>query len=268
MSESIFLEDRGRFLPTELARGPWDPQALHGGAPAALIADAFERHEPAGETAIARLGYDFLRPIPFAPLTLSVTTLRAGRRVQELAAELHADTGDGDGLLICRARALRVARLPPHLPELPGGSAAERSLPDAQEGEPFNFSLSGSEQTSFAVSAMEMRWLTDPSVLGRGQVWMRMRHPLLPGRPASPVALLAGTADFGNGVGAALSFSDYLFINADLTIHLHRPPLGEWIGIDARTLLQEGALGLAESVLHDHQGPVGRGFQAVVVAAR
>ncbi len=33
-------------MPTEHARGPWDPQALHGGAPAALIADAFERLEP------------------------------------------------------------------------------------------------------------------------------------------------------------------------------------------------------------------------------
>lgn len=267
MNESIFLEDRGRFLPTELARGPWDPQALHGGAPAALIADAFERHEP-GETQIARLGYEFLRPIPFAPLTLTITTLRAGRRVQELAAELHADTGEGDGLLICRATALRVARLPLHLPELPADSTAEQTMPDAQEGEPFNFSLSGTEQTSFAASAIEMRWLTDASALGRGQVWMRMRHPLLPGRPASPLARLAATADFGNGIGAGLSFVDYLFINADLTIHLHRQPQGEWVGIDARTLLHEGAMGLAESVLHDHQGPVGRGFQAVVVAAR
>jgi hypothetical protein len=267
MSQSIFLEDRGRFMPTELARGPWDPQALHGGAPAALIADAFEGHEPSGETEIARLGYEFLRPIPFAPLTLSLTTLRAGRRVQELAAELQADTGEGEALPICRATALRIARLPARLPELPAGSTASQTMA-AEDGEPFNFSLSGSEQTSFASSAMEMRWLTDASALGRGQVWMRMRHPLLPDRPASPLACLAATADFGNGIGAALPFADYLFINADLTIHLHRPPEGEWIGIDARTLLHEGAIGLAESVLHDHDGPVGRGFQAVVVAAR
>ncbi len=268
MSESIFLEDRGRFMPTELARGPWDPQALHGGAPAALIADAFERHEPSGETAIARLGYEFMRPIPFAPLTLSVRTLRAGRRVQELTAELHADTGTGDGPLICRATALRVAHLPARLPELPAGSRAERRMPGQEEGKPTSFSLSGSEQTSFASNAMEMRWLTDASALGRGQVWMRMRHHLLPGRPASPLARLAGTADFGNGVGAALPYSDYLFINADLTVHLHRQPQGEWMGIDATTLLQEGAIGLAESVLHDERGPVGRGFQAVVVAPR
>ncbi len=90
MSESIFLLDGERFLPTEHARGPWDPQALHGGAPAALLTAAFERMEPGSELTIARLGFEFLRPIPFGPLTLSTRIVRAGRRVQELAGELHA----------------------------------------------------------------------------------------------------------------------------------------------------------------------------------
>jgi Thioesterase-like superfamily len=268
MSESIFLQDSGRFLPTELARGPWDPQALHGGAPAALIADAFERHEPAADTAIARLGFEFLRPIPFAPLALSISTVRAGRRVQELACELHADLGDGATALICRATALRVARVPERLPDPPAGSPAEQTMPGPDEGQAFRFSLSGSEVTSFASGAMEMRWLDDPSVLGPARVWMRLGHPLVPGRPLTGLGRLAATADFGNGVGAALPFAEFVFVNADLTIHLHRPPQGEWIGIEARTLLHEGGTGLAESVLHDLDGPVGRAFQALVVAAR
>ncbi len=80
---------------------------------------------------------------------------------------------------------------------------------------------------------------------------MRLRHPLLPGEQLTPLARLAATADFGNGVGAALPFERFLFINADLTIHLQRQPRGEWIGLDARTLLHSGGTGLAESVLHD-----------------
>ena len=56
-------------MPTEHARGPWDPRALHGGAPAALITAAFERMEPGAELPIARLGFEFLRPIPLAPLS-------------------------------------------------------------------------------------------------------------------------------------------------------------------------------------------------------
>ncbi len=76
-----------------------------------------------------------------------------------------------------------------------------------------------------------------------------------PASELTPLARLAATADFGNGVGAALPFERFLFINADLTIHLHRQPRGEWIGIDARTLLHPGGTGLAESVLHDVHGP-------------
>jgi hypothetical protein len=49
MADSILSRDGGRFEPTEHARGPWDPRALHGGAPAALITSAFERMEPGSE---------------------------------------------------------------------------------------------------------------------------------------------------------------------------------------------------------------------------
>ena len=34
----LFERDGTRFVPTQLARGPWSPKALHGGAPAALFA--------------------------------------------------------------------------------------------------------------------------------------------------------------------------------------------------------------------------------------
>jgi hypothetical protein len=97
---------------------------------------------------------------------------------------------------------------------------------------------------------------------------MRLGYPLLPGEPLTPLARVAATADFGNGVSATLPFERFLFINADLTIHLHRPPLGEWIGLDARTLLYPGGTGIAESVLHDTSGPVGRAFQTLVVQPR
>jgi len=91
---------------------------------------------------------------------------------------------------------------------------------------------------------------------------------LLPGEPMSPLARAVAAADFGNGVGAELPFDRFLFINADLTLHLQRAPEGDWIGIDARTLLSVGGPGLAESVLHDESGPIGRAFQTLVVQPR
>jgi hypothetical protein len=260
MSESIFLADGERFVPTEYARGPWDPNALHGGAPAALMAAAFERMQPGEGLSIARLGFELLRPIPFAPLSLSLRIVRPGRRVQELAGELHA----GDEL-ICRASALRVQEVPR---ELPGDAPEDATMDGPESGKAVRFALDDSERTGFALSAMEMRWLSDPWALGPGRVWMRLRHPLVPGEPLTPLARLAATADFGNGVSAALPFDRFLFINADLTIHLQRQPRGEWIGLDARTLLHGGGTGLSESVLYDVHGAVGRAFQTLVVQPR
>jgi acyl-CoA thioesterase len=276
MSDSIFIADGECFLPSEHARGPWDPGALHGGAPAALMTAAFERLEPGAQLRIGRLGFEFLRPIPLAPLTLSTDIVRPGRRVQELAGELRA----GDQL-VARASALRVqavpaaaaaaavteAQQPPREPGTPAANPPER-MPPPGSGTPARFALNDSSDASFAATAMEMRWLDDPHALGPAQVWMRLRYPLLPDEPLTPLMRLAATADFCNGVSAALPFERFLFINADLTIHLQREPQGEWIGLDARTRLHDGATGLAEAVLHDERGPLGRAFQTLVIQER
>ena len=295
MAESIFERDGESFLPTEHARGPWSPQALHGGAPAALFTTAFERMQPGEDLRIGYINVAYLRPLVSAPMELSTRVVRPGRRVQELAGELHSG-----GELICRASALRIAAVPEGLPspedpaaedppaddtaaeDLPAGerpaedpaagppmpSWAEPELPPPSAAREVSFALNSSDEPSFGATAMEMRWFGDPWSLGPGRVWMRLRMPLLPGEPATALARVAAVADFGNGVSAALPFDRFLFINADLTIHLTRPPRGEWIGLDARTHLHPGGAGLAESVLHDEHGPIGRAFQTLVVQAR
>ncbi len=274
MSESVFLADgspaRGqtdeRFLPTELARGPWDPMALHGGAPAALMTAAMERFEPGSELRIGRLSFEFLRPIPMAPLSLEVELLRPGRRVQELGCALFAHRPGAEPELVCRGGALRVSPVPSGLPA--AGEAPQASIRPLTEARPRTVGLDRSETVSFASSAIEMRWFEDPWALGPGQVWQRLRAPLLPDREPTPITRLAASADFGNGISASLPFDAFLFINADLHVHLHRAPRGEWIGLDARTVLAEDGAGLAESVLHDESGPVGRAFQTLVVQPR
>jgi hypothetical protein len=266
MEDAVFRREGERLLPTGLARGPWEPQALHGGAPAALLAAAFERLEPGAELRVARLGFEFLRPVPMAPLALSLRIVRPGRRVQELAGELVAQAG-GEPQPVVRASALRVQDVPAGVP-----AAAPRGvspLPPPERCEPVRFALDDDATSeSFAAGAMEMRADGDPRRLGPAHVWMRLRTPLVAGEPLTPLARLAATADFGNGVGAALPFDRFLFINADLGVHLWRPPRGDWIGLDAQTVIEPGGTGLAESVLHDEAGPVGRAFQTLVVHPR
>ena len=85
---------RARYEPTEHARGPWDPRALHGGAPAALIARAFERLEPG-----ALVDFDLIlgaRPIATMARVISCAEEASGRHRVELGfvamAQLDRDT--------------------------------------------------------------------------------------------------------------------------------------------------------------------------------
>ncbi len=224
-----------------------------------------------------------------APLQLSTRIVRPGRRVQELEAELRAvgsGDGQGDGELVCRAHALRIVPAPEELPALAVRVVQESEpapLPGRQEGHSVRFAPDGVEHTSFAASAMEMRFLHGrplkgqlPEVgvssahapVGTAGVWMRLRCPVIPGEAPSPLVYAMAAADFGNGIAAALPFDKYLFINADLTVTFNRRPAGEWIGLDARTLLHPGGIAWAQSVLHDERGPFGLATQALVVQPR
>jgi hypothetical protein len=300
MSDTLFVPaSAGRVTPTEHARGPWDPNALHGGAAAALITHAFEQVQPTGEPRpapdrelrFARLGFEFLKPIPFAELEVRTEIVRNGRRVQELAAQLiafpkrgsSADIGPNAGSsaipggspeeLIGRASALRLQPVPDGLPDgddrltLPGPDPIS-PLPGPKGGQVVVHALGNADMSSLATSGMEMSWLTDPWAIGPGRVWMRPLKDLLPGASLSPLVRLVATADFGNGVSAELRFDRYIFINADLTLHLWRAPIGEWIGLNAKTVLMGGGAGTSESVIHDERGPVGRALQTLVVQGR
>ncbi|HEY5877081.1 MAG TPA: hypothetical protein VIT64_17350, partial [Ilumatobacteraceae bacterium] len=59
-----------------------------------------------------------------------------------------------------------------------------------------------------------------------------------------------------------------LFINPDLTIHLLRLPVGEWIGLDSRSHYGPEGAGLAESALYDENGRIGRSVQSLFVDER
>jgi hypothetical protein len=88
------------------------------------------------------------------------------------------------------------------------------------------------------------------------------------GEQATPVQRLAAVGDFGAGLSGTLPREDYLFINADLTVYIEREPVGEWICLDSETRISANGVGVAESVLYDRRGRVGRATQALLVARR
>ena len=79
MTDALFEPDGDRLIPTDFARGPWDPRALHGGPTGALLARAIESAPTDGIAfEVARLTVELLRPVPVEPLVLAAEVVRPG----------------------------------------------------------------------------------------------------------------------------------------------------------------------------------------------
>jgi hypothetical protein len=259
--EAFYELDGDGFLATELTRGPWDPGAQHAGPPAALLGRALERLPDAGEFQVGRVTTEILRSVPIARVRVAARVVRPGRRVQLLEAVLS----DADGEPLMRAGAWRIRTAPVEIP--PEAAAPAVPPPTPEEGGEVEFFPTGQELGYH--SAMEVRFLEGGFVEpGPARVWLRMRQPLVAGEEPTPLQRVLVAADVGNGVSASLDYRRYLFINVDLTVHLERMPVGEWVCVDAQTLPQPSGNGTAESVLSDQGGRIGRALQTLLVAER
>jgi hypothetical protein len=97
---------------------------------------------------------------------------------------------------------------------------------------------------------------------------MRMRVPLVDGEQPTPLQRVLVAADSGNGISATLDFRRYLFINVDLSVHLHRVPSGVWVCLDSLTIAEPNGQGIADTMLWDERGPLGRACQTLLIAER
>lgn len=250
-------EQRGRFLHAgELTRGPWDPGAQHGGPPAAALMRAFETLAE-DDLQFTRVTYELMRPVPLGDLLVEVSVIRPGRRVQLLEGVISTPAG----VEVMRGRALRVARAP--VPA--GGPAGPPAGPDGAEPRPF----AGEWSPMFPGDGIEVRFASGSYLApGPAIAWFRLRVPVVDGEEPSALQRLASASDFANGIATELPWSEFVFINPDLTIYIEREPRGEWICLDARMRVTEAGGAVSEAVLYDLDGRVGRALQSLYVARR
>ena len=247
--------------PSELTRGPWDPDSQHAGPPAALLGRALERLPMDGGAPmrVGRVTYEVLRPVPIAPLRIEVGVERDGRRVQMLGASIHAGN---DEVMRARAWRLRTEAI-----ELGAGFDPQPPGHGPEAGEPASFFPTGAEagyHTAVEYRFVRGSWL-EP---GPAMVWMRSRVAVVAEEEPTPLQRVLVVADSGNGVSATLDWRRFLFINVDLTVHLHRHPVGEWVCLDAVTTPEPDGVGLSDTRLFDERGPIGRAVQTLLVAER
>ncbi|HYL91463.1 MAG TPA: thioesterase family protein [Burkholderiales bacterium] len=235
----------------------------------ALAARAIERAARAIEraaralelTQFARLTANLYRPVPIGELAVEVRQDYVGRNVGHFSASLGAG-----GKEVARFTAIlqreSETRVPAGLPGHPLPPAPRPVKESAPAKFPFDRTRPGYQDL------IEARVAKGEFFRGPCAVWFRMRHPLVTGEEPSAIERVAVAADSGNGISAILDFRRYLFVNSDLTINLLRAPRGEWICIDAHTLIGEGGGGLAEARIFDAEGLVGRSTQSLSIRAR
>ena len=259
MPESFFAplsDDGSRWRATAHTTGPWDPGAQHGGPPSALLGRALERCDRRDELGVARVTVELLGPVPVGELELRVRTSRPGRSVELLEAALSAAGRD-----VARASAWRVRRAQGD--EVPSRRPDPPALPERATDVTFAGWRDG------YLAALEWRVVRGSfDAPGPGTAWTRMRHPLVPDEQPSGLQRVLLVADTGNGLSSELDLTRWHFINPELTVHLHREAVGEWVCVDATTTISPGGAGLATTVLSDADGPVGVGAQALLVAPR
>lgn len=255
---ALFVPDGNSVVPTELARGPWSPKALHGGPVAALLARSFERCSPEGGLQLVRMTVELLRPVPVARLIATTFLVRPGRKVQLVDAVVESN-----GVEVAWARALRIRvtseeqRVAPTVPE-------DASPPPPEQGVGTPSMTEG--YRAFHNEGVDIRFVRGRfNELGPATAWFRLQCPVVAGEDPSPWQRAAAVADFGNGISAELEFASNVFINPDLVISLHRPPVGEWVCLDARTRFGTPGIGVAESALWDSEGRIGNAVQNLLV---
>ncbi|HEV2814226.1 MAG TPA: thioesterase family protein, partial [Solirubrobacteraceae bacterium] len=211
----IFRSDGDAFVPSGHARGPWDRAMQHGGAPSALLVRAMEALSP--DMNLARLTVEFLGAVPLEPVTVQAEVWRPGRRMQLVRASLALA---GGGREMCRAGAVFL-----HRQELEGLPAETTGPPLPKPPEEGRLATWSGDQDleAFHRTGMEMRWIAGDWSRGPGTVWFRLEHPVLDDEEPSAAMRAAAAADFGNGISQVLGFDEWLFINTDLTVQLHRP---------------------------------------------
>lgn len=262
MADALFTRlDADRVLPGDAARGPWSPDSLHGGPVAALLGGAAEALLE--DLHPARATIELLRPVPVAPLRVTADLARPGRKVRLVGTQVATE----DGTVVATATVLGIRRADLEVPAspVPPPPPPPDSVAPATRG-----SVSTAvDYDAFHNVGVEHRFVRGRfEDVGPATDWIRLRVPAVDGEPTSPLQRVLGAADFGNGVSRLADFATTLFINPDLTVHLHRLPMGEWVCLDAETRMEGHGVGLAQSALWDEQGLLGRSLQSLLLEAR
>lgn len=239
----------------------WDPSIQHGSPPLALMTKVVE--ELAADAApglrVGRLAMDILGAIPVAPVKVRAWVDRPGSRISLMTAEMLATRPDGTDRAVARLSTWLLATSDTT-------DAVTDRHPPLVEGEARENAHGWMGAPGYLES---VSWRSQVTAEGEAAVsWMSPLVPLVDDEPMSDLQRLTMVVDSANGVGAAIDPAEFLFMNTDTTVHLHRLPEGNDFALRARGSIGPDGIGVTTADVFDRRGFIGTSAQTLLVQRR
>lgn len=243
-NEPFFKRVGEHFHPTTASRGPWNPNSLHGRVIAGLLGFVLEERHGDSDFIPARLTVDMYRLPDFSPVEVVTRVVREGGRIRVVDAEWISN-----GVSQARATCQFLRRT-----ANPEGNVWSPPPWDA----PNPADMPPPDDPRMGMNGMWSMRQIGEGMRGQGprKVWMSEVRELVEGSPLTPFARVAVACDFASPL-ANVSDSGLGYINTDVTLYLHRLPVGEWIGFESMNHHATDGVAIGECFVHDVDGPIG-----------
>jgi hypothetical protein len=243
-NEPFFTRDGDLYQPNPVARGPWDPNSLHGRVIAGLLGHVIEQRHGGPDFLPARLTADMYKLPDLSPIEVKTTVVREGYRIKVIDAEFISG-----GVSMARATCQLLRRT-----ENAEGNVWTPPNWDA----PKPADIPPPEDRRSGMGGM---WAMRPisgamGTLGQRRTWMAEVRELVGGEPLTPFSRVAVSADFASPFANA-GDKGLGYINSDVTVYLHRLPATEWIGYEVVNHGATDGVAIGECFLYDEEGPIG-----------
>ena len=207
---------------------------------------------------IGRVTLDILGAIPVAPVRVRAWVERPGTRISLLAAEMVAARPGGSDRAVARASAWLLAT----------SDTADVAPTGSRRSSKANRSrcrtLGGRARLPGGGELAQATRLDNGSAV----VWLSPLVPLVDAEQMTEIQRLALVVDCANGAGAAIDPAEFVFMNTDTAMHLHRVPVGNDFALRARGSIGPDGIGVTTAEIFDRQGFIGTCAQTLFVLRR
>ncbi len=244
---SIFSKDeQNLWVGTALAQGPF--QGLQGGGLAGLMVYELEKEaEHQGLGVAVSASVEFHKPTANQQLQTEPRMVRKGRRVSFMTNAIVVDGEQTATASVCFVQRLETQGLPQTAATNFDPLVAKQApQPKAPHGGPW------------MMDSFNLRSSVDDNI-----IWFHQKVPLVDG--VTPLARVLVPADWTHGLRRPKTAGLIADPNLNLQVAVLRHPVGDHIGIRAKTSWQTSGIGLGEGELLDEQGPFGRVAMSVAL---